>query len=111
MKRVSREVSRKGMVRIAYDQLEAMKPAVAALERSGWDIRYKVDDLTLTKEMYLEHPMFDESEEYREYQLRVDGTLWKRSEDREAKLEAKSQLRAASEYQPWPDTMRGIERR
>lgn len=63
------------MVRIGYDDLEAMRPAVAALERSGWDIRYKVDDLTEVKEIYLESRLFDESEEYVRYVLWIDGRV------------------------------------
>ena len=75
MSKVSREVHRKGIVKINYSKLQAMRQALAALEGSGWDIRYKVDDVTQVKEIYLEHPKFDVSDEYVEYRLEADGRL------------------------------------
>ena len=75
MKKVSQEVHRRGIVRISYDQVGAMKPATAALQKGGWDIRYKVDDTKKTFEIYLEHQDFDESDEYIEYELNINGEV------------------------------------
>ena len=75
MTKVSREVHRKGVVRLDYDQLQAMKPAVAVLQRVGWDIRYKVNDITEVFEIYLEHKAFDQSDDYVEYKLEADGRV------------------------------------